>query len=82
MARTGTPDTPPDRRNANRERAEAGGTMPRPGYPERPDTDRGRRRAEFLRELKEAKALRDRVRPRRARTARLRLQQRMRTFRW
>nr|WP_173019523.1 hypothetical protein [Streptomyces alkaliphilus] len=56
--------------------------MPKPGHPERPDADRSRRRAEFLRELHEAKALRERVRPRRARTARLRLQQRMRTFRW
>ncbi|MBT2507381.1 hypothetical protein J7I98_16110 [Streptomyces sp. ISL-98] len=44
--------------------------------------DRRRRRAQFLRELHEAKALRDRVQPRRARAARMRQQMRMRTFRW
>ncbi|MFF3243273.1 hypothetical protein ACFYWY_05930 [Streptomyces sp. NPDC002870] len=46
------------------------------------DVERRRRRAQFLRELNEAKALRDRVQPRRARTARMRQQMRMRTFRW
>ncbi|MGW0772874.1 hypothetical protein ACWD01_04285 [Streptomyces sp. NPDC002835] len=46
------------------------------------DAERRRRRAQFLRELKEAKALRDRVQPRRARAARMRQQMRMRTFRW
>ncbi|MDB1086139.1 hypothetical protein PJ985_00905 [Streptomyces sp. ACA25] len=56
--------------------------MPQPGTAEQPDPGRRRRRAEFLRELHEAKALRERVRPRRARTARLRQAQRMRTFRW
>lgn len=51
---------------------------------ERPETDaeRRRRRAQFLRELHEAKALRDRVQPRRARAARMRQAMRMRTFRW
>ncbi|AZQ72665.1 MULTISPECIES: hypothetical protein [Streptomyces] len=44
--------------------------------------DRRRRRAQFLRELNEAKELRDRVQPRRARAARMRQQMRMRTFRW
>jgi hypothetical protein len=43
---------------------------------------RRKRRAQFLRELNEAKALRDRVQPRRARAARMRQQMRMRTFRW
>ncbi|MEW1793548.1 hypothetical protein [Streptomyces niveus] len=43
---------------------------------------RRRRRAQFLRELNEAKALRERVKPRQARAARMRLQMRMRTFRW
>ncbi|MFF8417689.1 hypothetical protein [Streptomyces sp. NPDC015680] len=43
---------------------------------------RRRRRAQFLRELHEAKALRDRVQPRRARAARMRQAMRMRTFRW
>ncbi|WP_371653792.1 MULTISPECIES: hypothetical protein [unclassified Streptomyces] len=44
--------------------------------------ERRRRRAQFLRELHEAKALRDRVQPRRARAARMRQAMRMRTFRW
>lgn len=46
------------------------------------DEERRRRRAQFLRELHEAKALRDRVQPRRARAARMRQAMRMRTFRW
>jgi len=46
------------------------------------DTERRRRRAVFLRELHEAKALRERVQPRRARAARMRQAMRMRTFRW
>lgn len=46
------------------------------------DAERRRRRAMFLRELNEAKELRDRVQPRRARAARMRQQMRMRTFRW
>ncbi|MEU7700156.1 MULTISPECIES: hypothetical protein [unclassified Streptomyces] len=46
------------------------------------DAERRRRRAQFLRELGEAKALRERVQPRRARAARMRQQMRMRTFRW
>ncbi|MFJ4687539.1 hypothetical protein [Streptomyces sp. NPDC088789] len=46
------------------------------------DAERRRRRAQFLRELAEARALRDRVQPRRAKAARLRRAMRMRTFRW
>ncbi|MET9734226.1 hypothetical protein ABZZ79_27355 [Streptomyces sp. NPDC006458] len=46
------------------------------------DADRRRRRARFLRELAEARELRDRVQPRRAKAARLRHAMRMRTFRW
>lgn len=46
------------------------------------DAERRRRRAQFLRELGEAKALRERVQPRRARAARMRQAMRMRTFRW
>ncbi|WP_413753174.1 hypothetical protein NRF20_22340 [Streptomyces sp. R-74717] len=46
------------------------------------DAARRKRRAQFLRELHEAKALRDRVQPRRARAARMRQAMRMRTFRW
>ncbi|MFD5884814.1 hypothetical protein ACFWHQ_02355 [Streptomyces sp. NPDC060334] len=40
------------------------------------------RRAQFLRDLNEARELRDRVQPRRARAARMRQQMWMRTFRW
>jgi hypothetical protein len=57
-----------------------------PGTPDRHgderDGERRRKRAVFLRELNEAKALRDRVQPRRARAIRMRQQMRMRTFRW
>ncbi|MGP3980590.1 hypothetical protein [Streptomyces sp. KR80] len=60
---------------------ESGPSVPEP-EPEGNDADRRRRRAQFLRELHEAKALRERVQPRRARTARMRQQMRMRTFRW
>ncbi|MFD9160466.1 hypothetical protein ACFVZ8_00400 [Streptomyces sp. NPDC059558] len=37
---------------------------------------------QVLRDLMEARELRDRVQPRRARAARMRQQMRMRTFRW
>ncbi|MFJ9816088.1 hypothetical protein ACIRU3_12585 [Streptomyces sp. NPDC101151] len=55
-----------------------------PVGPKQPETDaeRRRRRARFLRELAEARALRERVQPRRAKAARLRHTMRMRTFRW
>lgn len=43
--------------------------------------DRRRRRAQFLRDLAEARELRARVQPRRAKAARLRHAMRMRTFR-
>ncbi|WP_210593737.1 hypothetical protein [Streptomyces sp. GESEQ-35] len=46
------------------------------------EAERRRRRAVFLRELAEARELRDRVQPRRAKAARLRHAMRMRTFRW
>jgi hypothetical protein len=46
------------------------------------ELERRHKRAAFLRELDEAKELRDRVQPRRARAARMRQQMRMRTFRW
>ncbi|WP_171053015.1 hypothetical protein [Streptomyces marianii] len=49
---------------------------------EETDAERRRRRAQFLRDLHEAKALRDRVQPRRARSARMRQAMRMRSFRW
>jgi len=46
------------------------------------DVERRKRRAQFLRERDEAIELRARVKPRRARAARMRQQMRMRTFRW
>lgn len=49
---------------------------------EESDAQRRRRRAQFLRDLAEARELRDRVQPRRAKAARLRHAMRMRTFRW
>ncbi|MFD7257274.1 hypothetical protein [Streptomyces sp. NPDC059874] len=59
-------------------------TQPIDEMPEPPETaaQRRARRAQFLRDLMEARALRDRVQPRRARAARMRQQMRMRTFRW
>ncbi|KUO19721.1 hypothetical protein [Streptomyces dysideae] len=50
--------------------------------PRETEAARRRRRAQFLRELAEARELRDRVQPRRAKAARLRHAVRMRTFRW
>lgn len=50
--------------------------------PRETEAERRRRRARFLRELAEARELRDRVQPRRAKAARLRHAMRMRTFRW
>ncbi|MGW0334143.1 hypothetical protein ACWD0J_20135 [Streptomyces sp. NPDC003011] len=69
------------------ETASAAGVPEIPGLPRRPDgpetdAERRRRRAQFLRELAEARQLRDRVQPRRVKTARLRHAMRMRTFRW
>nr|WP_240121782.1 MULTISPECIES: DUF4461 domain-containing protein [unclassified Streptomyces] len=60
---------------------DAGG-RPVPAAPSETDAERRRRRAQFLRELAEARELRARVQPRRAKTARLRHAMRMRTFRW
>ncbi|MGW1953452.1 hypothetical protein ACWCPI_11915 [Streptomyces sp. NPDC001920] len=57
-------------------------TDPAQDSPEQSDAARRRRRAQFLRDLAEARALRDRVQPRRAKVARLRHAMRMRTFRW
>jgi hypothetical protein len=45
-------------------------------------SERRRRRAVFLRELAEARALRERVQPRRTKAMRLRQAARMRTFRF
>ncbi|WP_406452582.1 hypothetical protein OG782_19215 [Streptomyces sp. NBC_00876] len=59
-----------------------GGPDPQEPDPQETDAQRRRRRAQFLRELHEAKALRDRVQPRRVKAARMRQAMRMRTFRW
>ncbi|MET9426350.1 MULTISPECIES: hypothetical protein [unclassified Streptomyces] len=67
------PDAPDGRGNGHPDGRESKGET---------DAERRRRRAQFLRELHEAKALRDRVQPRRARAARMRQAMRMRTFRW
>ncbi|WP_078908418.1 hypothetical protein [Streptomyces vietnamensis] len=69
----------PDLEEPAEEAAE--GAARAPAGPET-DAERRRRRAQFLRELNEAKALRERVQPRRARAARMRQAMRMRTFRW
>ncbi|GAX54271.1 hypothetical protein [Streptomyces olivochromogenes] len=63
------------------ERSEQAEQAERIGQPET-DAERRRRRAQFLRDLTEARELRDRVQPRRAKVARLRHAMRMRTFRW
>ncbi|MCB5168893.1 hypothetical protein LG634_29245 [Streptomyces bambusae] len=70
----------PDGSTANRPHTEAAEQPAR----EEPETaaQRRQRRAQFLRDLNEARELRDRVQPRRARAARMRQQMRMRTFRW
>ncbi|MFD7602402.1 hypothetical protein ACFXMT_52345 [Streptomyces mirabilis] len=63
------------------EQSEQSDRAERTGQPET-DAERRRRRAQFLRDLTEARELRDRVQPRRAKVARLRHAMRMRTFRW
>ncbi|MGW6393743.1 hypothetical protein ACWFR1_25290 [Streptomyces sp. NPDC055103] len=68
----------PDLEEPAEEAAEGAADEPAPET----DVQRRRRRAQFLRELNEAKALRERVQPRRARAARMRQAMRMRTFRW
>lgn len=75
----GEPDQPggPDPDGEPDQRGE-----PDPSGPGTYESERRRRRAQFLRELNEAKALRERVKPRTARAARMRQQMRMRTFRW
>ena len=73
------PDQPD---SASGEGDEASAEIPVAGRPQEPDAERRRRRAQFLRDLAEARELRDRVQPRRAKAARLRHAMRMRTFRW
>ncbi|MDH6123527.1 hypothetical protein [Kitasatospora sp. GP82] len=57
-----------------------GSTDESPAAPETP-AERRRRRAVFLRELAEARELRERVQPRRTKERRMREAMRMRTFR-
>ncbi|GAA0187883.1 hypothetical protein GCM10009536_55090 [Streptomyces thermocarboxydus] len=73
-----------DRGNPSASAGAAGGSRATEGAGGAVDweAERRRRRARFLRELAEARALRDRVQPRRAKAARLRHAMRMRTFRW
>lgn len=77
-------DPMPDERQRKRDPQDVPGAQYAPSPRDVPETDaeRRRRRAHFLRELNEAKALRDRVQPRRARAVRMRQAMRMRTFRW
>ncbi|MGW0465729.1 hypothetical protein ACWDX6_10710 [Streptomyces sp. NPDC003027] len=72
----------PKRKDPDNAGAPGGAAAASGGQPPETDAERRRRRAQFLRELHEAKALRDRVQPRRARAARMRQAMRMRTFRW
>ncbi|MHC3817570.1 hypothetical protein [Streptomyces sp. DT9] len=72
---------PPGLRDA-RDTGDTRETDARESDPQETDAQRRRRRAQFLRELHEAKALRDRVQPRRVKAARMRQAMRMRTFRW
>ncbi|MEU9042578.1 MULTISPECIES: hypothetical protein [unclassified Kitasatospora] len=61
-----------------------GGAGPSPGPPHDPpetEAERRKRRAVFLRELTEARELRERVQPRRTKERRMREAMRMRTFR-
>ncbi|WP_443078859.1 hypothetical protein [Streptomyces sp. NBC_01497] len=70
-------------RTFDRKRGAPGTPQPDSGQDrEAADAERRRRRARFLSELAEAKALRERVRPHHARAERLRGQLRMRSFRW
>lgn len=78
----GTPDAPGP--HEVRDAPQARDPQDPQGSGDAPESDaqRRRRRAQFLRELHEAKALRDRVQPRRVKAARMRQAMRMRTFRW
>ncbi|MEV0491146.1 hypothetical protein [Streptomyces atratus] len=67
---------------ADGEQRQRNRSTPRDAPETETEAERRRRRAHFLRELHEAKALRDRVQPRRARAARMRQAMRMRAFRW
>ncbi|WP_369395484.1 hypothetical protein AB5J72_24210 [Streptomyces sp. CG1] len=76
------PDLPDLPENAPGDAADTGEPAIRGAEVPETDTQRRRRRAQFLRDLAEARELRARVQPRRAKAARLRHAMRMRTFRW
>ncbi|WP_405797281.1 hypothetical protein [Streptomyces sp. NBC_01506] len=81
--RDGGGDGDGDREDGRADSSPYKGTTPTPDLvSDESGAARRRRRAQFLRELNEAKALRERVKPRQARAARMRQQMRMRTFRW
>lgn len=64
------------------EPVDGAGRSPGPPYdPPETEAERRRRRAVFLRELTEARELRERVQPRRTKERRMREAMRMRTFR-
>ncbi|MBL1107821.1 hypothetical protein JK361_25060 [Streptomyces sp. 5-8] len=77
------PDLPADASGPTADTAGPTGRSARKD-PDKPESEaeRRRRRAQFLRDLAEARELRARVQPRRAKAARLRHAMRMRTFRW
>ena len=75
------PESPEDAPGSAKDSAEPGSRVRARTAPET-DGERRRRRAQFLRDLAEARELRARVQPRRAKAARLRHAMRMRTFRW
>ncbi|MFK4103674.1 hypothetical protein ACI2L1_27055 [Streptomyces sp. NPDC019531] len=76
------PERDTDQDPSQREPSARDLSEPSPRDPRESEADRRRRRAQFLRDLAEARELRDRVQPRRAKVARLRHAMRMRTFRW
>ncbi|MEU2930449.1 hypothetical protein ABZ636_36210 [Streptomyces sp. NPDC007251] len=76
------PDLPDDAPGDVQETRDAGEPATRGAAVPGTDAERRRRRAQFLRDLAEARELRARVQPRRAKAARLRHAMRMRTFRW
>jgi len=84
---TAAPSGTRDARSARRSARAAGSARPgsrktTPATAGKSDAERLRRRASFLRERDEAIELRERVKPRQARSVRMRQAMRMRTFRW
>ncbi|MET7324720.1 hypothetical protein [Streptomyces sp. NPDC005549] len=75
-------NTPSPGGGRGRERGAEPSAVPEEEREREREAERRRRRAQFLRDLAEARQLRDRVQPRRVKTARLRHAMRMRTFRW